>query len=399
MFSSMPQLAILLILLCCSSSGFAQHSDVFVYQRNSTLITTGNGIESRVYSRLFDFFGHPFGNTSIPKAFVADDPGFQSNNSPIAGASLLPVNGILSGDFLPFQIPNSSEGNVLRWDLTAPMNFQPVPSGTSFTITDVSGDSSFELHGDNQQVENVLLGLVGSNHEIHEHISWGLDDGDSNSATDPANGIYLMMMQLNMDGVGTSEPFAILLNSPDVSVADQAVATTWVTNQLDSFVILGSSPAADFDNSGSLDLADIDLLVAAVAGQSNDLTFDLDGNGAIGQSDVATWRVIAGEANLGLENAYLAGDANLDGVVDVSDFNIWLRNNTTNIPAWSGGDFNADGSVDESDFAVWNSNKFRSSITAMAVPEPDGSLGFVLGLWINLFLLRTRSESITRKKG
>ncbi len=392
----MPRLAILLTLLCCSS-GLAQHSDVFVYQQDSTLITTGNGIERRVFSRLFDFFGHPFGNMSLPKAFVADDPGFQTDDSPISGASVLPVDAVLSGDFLPFRIPNGSEGNVLRWDLAAPTNFQAIPNGHSFTITDVSGDSSFELHGDNQSVESVLLGLVGSNHDIHEHVSWALDDGDGNSATDPANGIYLMMMQLNMDGVGTSEPFAVMLNSPDVSVADQATATSWVTDQLDSFVILGNSPTADFDNNGALDLADIDLLVAAVAGQSNDLIFDLDGNGTIGLSDVATWRAIAGQANLTSGSAYLAGDSNLDGVVDVSDFSIWLGNNTSNTAAWSVGDFNADGFVDFSDFNIWNSNKFQSSNAAMAVPEPHGPVSIVVASFLFAGMLRTRSESITKE--
>ena len=60
-------------------------------------------------------------------------------------------------------------------------------------------------------------------------------------------------------------------------------------------------------------------------------------------------------------NPYLLGDANLDGVVDTSDFNVWTSNKFTSVAAWSAGDFNADGAVDISDFNIWNTTKFTSS--------------------------------------
>ena len=72
-------------------------------------------------------------------------------------------------------------------------------------------------------------------------------------------------------------------------------------------------------------------------------------------------------------NAYLSGDANLDGVVDVSDFNLWNANKFETVSAWCSGDFNADGVVDVSDFNIWNSSKFQSS-AGIAVPEPSAVL-------------------------
>ena len=76
-------------------------------------------------------------------------------------------------------------------------------------------------------------------------------------------------------------------------------------------------------------------------------------------------------------NSYLPGDANLDGFVDASDFNIWNANKFTANAAWCSGDFNADGLVDASDFNIWNANKFQSADSVHMVPEPTG-LGLVV---------------------
>ncbi len=58
---------------------------------------------------------------------------------------------------------------------------------------------------------------------------------------------------------------------------------------------------------------------------------------------------------------YLPGDANLDGFVDGSDFNIWNANKFQATGGWSRGDFNVDRVIDGSDFNIWNSYKFQSA--------------------------------------
>ena len=76
----------------------------------------------------------------------------------------------------------------------------------------------------------------------------------------------------------------------------------------------------DFDESGKLDLADIDLLMNAVATASGDLTFDLNNDATVDDADRDSWLASAGPAN-GLSGAYLLGDADLSGTVDAQDLN------------------------------------------------------------------------------
>ncbi|MEM7314184.1 MAG: hypothetical protein AAF497_13635 [Planctomycetota bacterium] len=85
----------------------------------------------------------------------------------------------------------------------------------------------------------------------------------------------------------------------------------------------------------------------------------------------------------------LPGDGNLDGVVDVADFNLWNANkfDSDTEAFWEDGDFNRDGVVDVSDFNLWNAHKFTSSSPGgiAAVPEPHGFLlGVIALLWCGL---------------
>ena len=78
--------------------------------------------------------------------------------------------------------------------------------------------------------------------------------------------------------------------------------------------------------------------------------------------------------SLTLQLSALPGDANLDGFVDVSDFNVWNANKFTTDVSWLNGDFNDDGFVDVSDFNIWNANKFTSLPDLDLVPEPSAGL-------------------------
>ena len=71
------------------------------------------------------------------------------------------------------------------------------------------------------------------------------------------------------------------------------------------------------------DCQDIDSLVAQIAGGSDDAAFDLTGDSLVDLDDLTAWLAEAGAVNLPSGNAYLLGDATLDGTVDVSDFNAW----------------------------------------------------------------------------
>ena len=132
--------------------------------------------------------------------------------------------------------------------------------------------------------------------------------------------------------------------------------------------------SGDFDGNGDYDCGDIDRLVAEVVAMTNDPNFDLTGDGDVDINDVDAWLAEAGANEIPSGQPYLPGDANLDGSVDVSDFNLWNAHKFTSTAAWCRGDFNADGVTDVSDFNVWNVYKFSSSDHVSAVPEPGAAL-------------------------
>lgn len=117
----------------------------------------------------------------------------------------------------------------------------------------------------------------------------------------------------------------------------------------------------DFNNNGQYSVEDLDQLMRRIGGHSQDPVYDLTGDRRVNATDLALWLQEAGANNLPSHNAYLPGDANLDGVVDGSDFNIWNANKFQATGLWSRGDFNADGVTDGLDFNVWNSHKFQAA--------------------------------------
>ncbi len=149
----------------------------------------------------------------------------------------------------------------------------------------------------------------------------------------------------------------------------------------------------DFDQNGVYECADIDALVAEIVAGTNTILFDLTGDGLVNIADLNTWRSVAGEAIFGPSRSFIIGDANLNGSVDVSDFNIWNANKFTSQAAWCSGDFNADGFVDVSDFNSWNAFKFTSSFVA-AVPEPTSASGLLCA--VLLVAVRRRKENCRR---
>jgi hypothetical protein len=120
----------------------------------------------------------------------------------------------------------------------------------------------------------------------------------------------------------------------------------------------------DFNDDGNYDCLDINALAAEIAAMTHNPTFDLTSDGLVNGADLDAWLVEGGMNNPVQTggNPFLKGDANLDGVVDGSDFGIWNSNKFTVRTDWCSGNFNADGVIDGSDFNIWNSNKFTSSM-------------------------------------
>ncbi|MEM8677788.1 MAG: Calx-beta domain-containing protein [Planctomycetota bacterium] len=148
------------------------------------------------------------------------------------------------------------------------------------------------------------------------------------------------------------------------------------------FTVMGGGNVVDgdFNNDGNWDTQDVDLLSAAIAASSSDLSFDMDGDGSITIADLTDatdgWLTVGGANNPGQTggNAFLPGDGNLDGVVDGQDFITWNANKFSANDAYSNGDFNADGVVDGQDFITWNANKFQSSNLIAPLTPTDSTV-------------------------
>ncbi len=144
---------------------------------------------------------------------------------------------------------------------------------------------------------------------------------------------------------------------------------------LSGVTVRSAQPRCDFNSDLVCDIDDLNAMLAegpiapgvtVIPGVNG--RFDLTGDGLIDNADADQWLGDAATVN-GYGSPYKRGDANLDGVVDVSDFNAWNVGKFTTSLLWSDGNFNGDAGVDVSDFNIWNTTNFTASDT-VSVPEP-----------------------------
>ncbi len=177
------------------------------------------------------------------------------------------------------------------------------------------------------------------------------------------------------------------LNEGDLVPNSGGRTITYVGGDGNDIYLLGQMTGVNGDFNGDMawNCSDIDALVAEIVAGTNNAAFDMNGDGLVNASDVIDgtdgWLTVGGANNPSQTggNAFLTGDANLDGVVDVSDYGIYLTNKFNAAPAWCSGDFNTDGFVDVSDLGLWNAFKFQSSQTPSVVPEPSAAVLLLIG--------------------
>lgn len=157
------------------------------------------------------------------------------------------------------------------------------------------------------------------------------------------------------------------------------VASVAGFNDINLLSPLDSLPG-DFNEDGSLGIADIELLFAA-ARVGLDISFDLTGEGTVDSADVAFW------VN-DLRGTWF-GDANLDGEFNTGDlvdvfqaghYEDGVALNST----WSEGDWNGDGDFDTGDLvtAFQNGGFEAGPRVASTVPEPSSMMFLaIIGLF------------------
>ena len=326
-------------------------------------------------------------SAQFPSTFAWNNPGFHSLGTPPSGVDALPPSMNLDWDFVPMHT-NGMTSNLLYWDgqgtTPADVEFGLPPSGYTLTLFGRNNEAA-AADGSDALIPGRTIDRTndGPGLRMHAHRFFFLDDNDGSMATLPDDGIYLMAMQVRMQGFETSDPFYLVWGTLAIPPAViETAAVPWVRQREDVLVGLGG----DFNEDGLWDCGDVDLLTQAIATSSTDMVFDLNGDGLISAADITEenvgWLAVAGrQSAVTGGGSFLVGDANLDGTVDVSDFNLWNNNKFTANDHWCQGDFNADGLVDVSDFNAWNTNKFLVS-APQSVPEPNS-----LCVWLGLILV------------
>ncbi|MEM7312286.1 MAG: hypothetical protein AAF497_03955 [Planctomycetota bacterium] len=135
---------------------------------------------------------------------------------------------------------------------------------------------------------------------------------------------------------------------------------------------------ADLNNDGVVDAQDVAVASQGVTNGETAFDFNDDGNVASDDLEVYIFDIYGS----------LPGDANLDYIVDISDFNLWNSNKFITGTEFMTADFNFDGITDISDFNLWNSNKF----TVGPGPNYSGFVDYVYEYDILDRMIRTTEE-------
>jgi hypothetical protein len=175
--------------------------------------------------------------------------------------------------------------------------------------------------------------------------------------------------------ISTREPYGaidgfLFSTSPDLLM-------TYTQEQLDQFFLTGQmNVPGDFDGSGGLNVADVNLLNGVIAATTNEARFDLNADNLVNGTDLTVWVKT-------LRKTWF-GDANLDGEFNSSDLVVVFTAGKyeQNISAtWDEGDWNADLRFDSGDMvaAFTEGGYEKGPLAASPVPEPSGWMLHIIG--------------------
>jgi hypothetical protein len=280
-----------------SGAARAQHIDVLTQQRNSQLVTGTGDFDNDRWTLGLRVFHRDFGST-----FAINNPGFNSigDGSPDmpVGAQALPPNVNLSWDFLPMTI-NVQTQNLFYWNgqetdgmpgLTPnDVAFGPLP-GPGYTLSLFDNlNTKISVNGTNAVVPGGVIVSTNSDGSFHQHRFFQLEDGDGNSLTKPADGLYLLAMRLRMTGLASSLPVFMIFGTPGSSVpAEDDAAFPWVVQQLNL--------PGDYNHDGTVDAADYVVWRHTLNQTGVGLAADGNDNELVDQADYDFWKTHFGEA-------------------------------------------------------------------------------------------------------
>ncbi|MEM7312304.1 MAG: hypothetical protein AAF497_04050 [Planctomycetota bacterium] len=308
-----------------------------------------------------------------PGRLTVQDDGEISTTTPGLGVSLLSNGVVVGSDIIIDAMPGLYYFNGSTFESTLEsMRWFPPEADNLGNPTGSTGELVFS------ESSGAQYGMPWATY-INSFF-WEADGTHVLSGEVPAPGIVGVVIRVRSSLHLASEPFVVpFVYDPDVvwSFTEQQDAVEAIR-----LSVVPTMPG-DFDGDLDMDCNDVDALVSRIVDESNDLDFDLNGDELVTNEDLDAWLDVAAMHNLLPGGVYQRGDVNLDGFVDVGDFNLWNANRFTDATGWCRADVNADGLVDVGDFNVWNRNKFSSTGSRpLAVPEPAFPLAIYAAFWL-----------------
>ncbi|WP_428304460.1 hypothetical protein [Lacipirellula sp.] len=323
-----------------AGSAGAQHADVLVQTLGNRLATGNADFDSGAWTLGRRVYPSEFGSN-----WSVNNPGFNAlaANSPSmpVGASRLPGNTSLTWDFMPMKIGGVLQ-NAFYWDgvgsTVAAVDFGVLP-GPEYEIALYGRNAPVAVDGAPSLVAGDVIDVTSSSGALHSHRYFYLDSGNQNTASSPADGIYLLSLRMKMNGYDPSQPIYMVLGTPGSTLAALQAAESWVNAWADEL-------APDFDA-------------------------DFNGDWVVDGSDFLVW-----QRNFGATNARLAlGDADRDGIVGAGDLAVWRDEFGLSIDSFPG--------------AV---NGTLPTPAVSVIPEPGSAVLFLLGFSMLARCTRTRAK-------
>ena len=238
----------------------AHNGGVVVQLKNNKIVV---GADTEEPGDLPDMTARVFQSLLRPDLYGQDIPSFLSLSAAPAGTDPLPPVTNVYWDFLPMTV-NGVTSNLLYWNgqgtTVASVNFAAVPqAGVTMGLYNVTDGTSAAVSGTPDMVAGSLLGITeqaGSGLRMHRHNFFLLDDGDGGiPPTTVPEGIYLLAMQLRMNGYIASDPFYVVAdtyNHFSTQLLDPLnAALAWANQRVDTLVLPG-----DYDFDGDVDAGD-----------------------------------------------------------------------------------------------------------------------------------------------
>jgi hypothetical protein len=231
-----------------------------------------------------------------------DVPSFLSLAAGPQDTQPLPQGADLRFDLLPMTIDGVTS-NLFYWDgqgsTPEDVQFGPVPqTGITLTLFDPNFVPT-AADGTSAMLPGQRIGTTttsADNLRLHAHRFFLLDDGDENEFTSPPDGIYLMALQLRMEGLRAADPIYVTSAgfqtlTPTVIDALDSASLPWVTERVDTLILDG----------------------------------DYDFNGTVNGNDMLHWQRHHGSVGpFPVDGVYPDGDG--DGLVSGPDVQVWAAN-------------------------------------------------------------------------